>query len=628
MNKVSSMKRLIRYIFQKNKGKMAVVIVCLFFAAIASSASGVFLFFLVDNVITPALSEGFDAVSARFFMLVAAMVLVYGLGTLAAFTYSRIMASLGQQTLNRLRKEMFSAMESLPVAYFDTNKHGDIMSHYTNDIDAIRQFISQSMIQFINTIFSLIILTCAMLFISVWLTVAVYACAGAMLVVIKKLGRRSAQCFVAQQISTAKLEGFIEEIIHGEKVVKVFTHEAQTILDFKTVNEKVRQDSRLANEYGNIVMPVLASIGNYMYVLLAILGGIILLIPNAVNLSLTGLGTMSAGIIVSFLSMSRQFGQSIAQVSQQTSMCAMAFAGAKRVFELTDQPAETDNGYVTLVRAEKDSAGNLSESSEKTGCWAWKHPHSDGSVTYTELKGNIVLDHVDFAYEPGHTVLHDICINAKAGEKIAFVGATGAGKTTITNLINRFYDIADGKIRYDGININKIRKADLRNSLTVVLQDTCLFSGTVMETIRYGRLDATDEEVIEAAKTANAYDFITKLPEGFHTMLTSDGGNLSQGQRQLLSIARAAVADTPLLILDEATSSIDTHTEKIVQQGTDRLMQGRTVFVIAHRLSTVQSSNNIIVLDHGRIIEEGTHSELIQKRGQYYQLYTGALELE
>lgn len=628
MNKISSMKRLIGYIFKHNKLKMTIVIICLFFSAIASAASGVFLYFLINNVITPAIEYGFSSVTKTFTAIIVAMAIVYGMGTLAALIYSRIMASVGQQTLNRLRKDMFAKMEVLPISYFDTNSHGDIMSYYTNDIDAIRQFISQSMIQIINTCFTLVILTIAMLLISVWLTIAVYICAAIMVIVIKKIGGKSAKGFIAQQTSTAKLEGYIEEIVNGEKVVKVFTHEEPTIARFTELNDTVKSDSAKANGYGNIIMPTLNSIGNYMYVLLAVTGGVILMIPGAMNLSLTGIAAMSVAVIVSFLSMSRQFGQSIAQVSQQTSMCAMAFAGAGRIFALIDETPETDDGYVTLVNAVKGENGELTESEIKTGLWAWKHPHHDGTVTLTELKGNIVFEHVDFGYRPNELVLHDISIDAQAGKKIAFVGATGAGKTTITNLINRFYDIADGKIRYDNININKIKKADLRNSLTVVLQDTNLFTGTVRENIRYGRQDATDEEVCDAAKTANAYDFIEKLPEGFDTVLTADGANLSQGQRQLISIARAAIADTPLLIMDEATSSIDTRTEKIVQQGTDQLMKGRTVFVIAHRLSTVQSSDNIIVLDHGRIIEEGSHEELIEKRGEYYRLYTGAFELE
>ena len=628
VKKTSSMKRLIKYIFSHNKAAMTIVTICLFVSAIASSASGVFLFFLINNVITPAVSNGFASVAGTFVALIASMAVVYGLGILATTGYSFIMAKMGQTTLNRLRKDMFAKMEQLPVKYFDSHKHGDIMSYYTNDIDAIRQFISQSMIQIMNTVFTLVILTVAMLYFSVWLTIIVYACAAVMFVVIKKVGGKSAKNFVAQQHSTAKVEGFIEETIGGEKVVKVFTHEQRSIEDFRKINSVVKTDSAKANEYGNVIMPCLGSIGNYMYVLLAFIGGVFCLVAGFKNVSLTGVSAMSAAVIVSFLQMSRQFGQSIAQVSQQTSMCAMAFAGADRIFALIDEKPEDDDGYVTLVNAKYDGNGALCECKEKTDIWAWKHPHHDGTTTLTELKGNIVLDHVDFGYEENHLVLHDISINAAAGQKMAFVGATGAGKTTITNLINRFYDIADGKIRYDGININKIKKADLRNSLTVVLQETNLFTGTVADNIRYGKLDATDEEVVAAAKTANAYDFIMKLPDGFNTMLTSDGANLSQGQRQLLSIARAAIADTPLLILDEATSSIDTRTEKLVQKGTDEIMKGRTVFVIAHRLSTVQNADKILVLDHGRIIEKGNHEELIAKRGTYYQLYTGAFELE
>lgn len=625
---VSNMVRLIKYIYSHNKAAMIIVTVCLLLSALASASSGIFLFVVVDDVITPALSDGFDSVAGSFVALICAMCAVYGVGIIASLTYSFIMAQLGQKTLNSLRKDMFAKMQKLPIRYFDRNKHGDIMSYYTNDIDAIRQFISQSMIQIINTVFTLVILTVVMLYFSLWLTIIVYACAAVMIVVIKKIGGKSTKNFVAQQRSTAQIEGFIEEIINGEKVVKAYTHEKETIKDFRRINAIVKNDSAQANRYGNVVMPTLGGIGNLMYVILAVIGGVLCMITGFDNVSLTGLSAMSAAVIVSFLSMSRQFGVSIAQVSQQTSMCAMAFAGAGRVFALIDEEPETDEGYVTLVNAERNADGELSECERTTGLWAWKHPHHDGTTTLTELKGNIVLDHVDFGYDEGHLVLHDICINAPAGQKMAFVGATGAGKTTITNLINRFYDIADGKIRYDGININKIKKRDLRRSLAVVLQDTNLFTGTVADNIRYGKLDATDEEVVAAAKIANAYDFIMKLPQGFDTMLTGDGSNLSQGQRQLLSIARAAIADAPLLILDEATSSIDTRTEKVVQQGTDKIMEGRTVFVIAHRLSTVKSSNKILVLDHGRIIEEGSHQELIDKKGMYYQLYTGAFELE
>ncbi|MDD4291734.1 MAG: ABC transporter ATP-binding protein [Clostridia bacterium] len=628
VNKVSSMKRLIKYIFSHNKVAMTAVITSIFVSAVASSASGIFLFLLINNVITPALSSGFSSVVGTFVSIIVSMAVVYGLGVLSSFIYSFVIAKLGQSTLNSLRKDMFAKMEMLPVSYFDSNKHGDIMSYYTNDIDAIRQFISQSMIQIINTVFTLVILTVAMLIISIWLTIVVYVSAVVMVFIIKRIGGKATVNFVKQQDSTAKLEGFIEEIIGGEKVVKVFTHEAASTADFRKLNHVVKDDSVKANEFGNIVMPILSSIGNYMYVLIAVVGGIFCLISGFKNLSLTGFSAMNAAVIVSFLSMSRSFGQSIAQVSQQTSMCAMAFAGADRVFALIDEEPEYDDGAITLVNVRKTSDGTLSECTERTETWGWKGVNSNGETILTELNGNIVLNHVDFGYVADEIVLHDICINAKAGEKMAFVGATGAGKTTITNLINRFYDVADGSIFYDGINIKDIKKADLRRSLTVVLQDTNLFTGTVKENISYGKLDANDEEIYSAAKTANAYDFIEKLPNGFGTMLSSDGANLSQGQRQLLSIARASIADTPLLILDEATSSIDTRTEKLVQKGTDKLMDGRTVFVIAHRLSTVRSSDMILVLDHGRIIEEGNHKELISKQGTYYQLYTGAFELE
>ncbi len=624
----SGMKRLVRYIWEHNRVKLTIVGVCLLITALASSASGLFLYMLTARVITHALSDGFDSVLPQFAGILTAMICVYAAGVAAAAAYSFIMARMGQRTLNSLRKDMFARMEKLPVRYFDRNKHGDIMSYYTNDIDAIRQFISQSMVQIVNTLFTLIILTCYMLYYSIWLTLVVYGCAAVMLVVVKNIGGKSADRFVRQQHSTAQMEGFIEEIANGQKVVKVFTHEDRTLEDFRKLNAQVRRDASGANEYGNIVMPILGGIGNYMYVLLAFIGGALCMVTGAGNFSLTGFAPMSVAVIISFLAMSRQFGQSIAQVSHQTSMCAMAFAGAKRVFALIDEKPEEDNGYVSLVTVKRDENGALVETDERTHHWAWKHPHHDGTTTLSELKGRIVLDGVDFGYDEGHQVLYDVSITAEPGQKTAFVGATGAGKTTITNLINRFYDIQDGKIRYDGININKIKKPDLRRSLTVVLQDTNLFTGTVMDNIRYGRPDATDEEVYEAARIANAYDFIVKLPEGFNTMLTSDGANLSQGQRQLLSIARAAVADTPVLILDEATSSIDTRTEKIVQKGTDMLMQGRTVFVIAHRLSTVQSSDLILVLDHGHVIERGSHDELIKLKGTYYALYTGAFELE
>jgi ATP-binding cassette subfamily B multidrug efflux pump len=623
-NNSKSMKRLIGYLFKHNKLSMTLVIISIFFSAIASSASGIFIYYLLNNVVAPAIQNGFASVAATLTGLIIAMAVVYGLGVLASWAYSFIIAKVGQRTLNLLRKEMFSKMEELPISYFDKNKHGDIMSYYTNDIDSIRQFFSQSLVQIINTIFTLIILTVFMLYYSVTLTAVVYLCAIIMIIIIKTIGGKSSRYFVKQQTSTAKFEGYVTEMMNGEKVIKAYNHENEAIASFGKLNSQVEEDSSTANVYGNSIMPILGSIGNYLYVLIAIIGGIMTMVPSFQNLSLTGFGAMSAAIIVSFLSMSRQFGQSIAQVSQQTSMCAMAFAGADRVFALIDENKEIDEGKVTLVSVAKSSDGSLIESPDATGHWAWKK--EDGSLT--ELRGNIVFKDVDFSYEPNHIVLHDLCLDGDPGKKIAFVGATGAGKTTITNLINRFYDIQKGTITYDDIPIKSIKKSSLRNSVTVVLQDTNLFSGTVRDNIRYGKLEASDEEVDNAAKTANAYDFIKKLPNGFDTELSNNAASLSQGQRQLISIARAAIANTPVLILDEATSSIDTRTEQMVQKGTEKIMDGRTTFVIAHRLSTVQNSDEIIVLDHGRIIEKGNHSSLMKERGTYYQLYTGAFELE
>ncbi len=621
---MKNMKRLVGYIFSHNKFKMTIVIISVFFAAIASSASGIFIYYLIYNVITPALSDGFSSVVGTFTALIIAMVVVYSLGVIASLVYSFIMAHLGQETLNKLRKDMFTNMEELPIKYFDQTKHGDIMSYYTNDIDAIRQFISQSMVQIINTFFTLIVLTFFMLYYSIPLTIAVYICAISMVVVISKVGGKSSKFFVSQQTSTGKLEGYITEMMNGQKAVKVFNHEDEAITDFKKLNNQVKDDSSTANQYGNIVMPILSSIGNYLYVLIALLGAVMSLIPSFRNFSLTGWSEMSAAIIVSFLTMSRQFGQSIATVSQQTSMCAMAFAGAGRVFTLVDEKHEEDDGKTVLINVVKNDDGSLKETSQRTDHWAWKNQKGE----LTELKGHIVLKDVNFAYDGKNLVLHDININGEPGKKMAFVGATGAGKTTITNLMNRFYDIDSGEITYDGIDIKEIKKDSLRSSLTIVLQDTNLFTGTVKDNIRYGRLDASDEDIYKAAKIANAYDFINKLPNGFDTVLTNNGTNLSQGQRQLLSIARASLADTSVLILDEATSSIDTRTERMVQKGTDQIMENRTTFVIAHRLSTVQSSDEIIVLDHGRIIEQGNHTQLLNLKGTYYQLYTGAFELE
>ena len=626
MNKNASMKRLIKYIFSHNKGKMAVVIVCLFFSAIASSASGVFLFVLIDGVITPALSDGFASVSGTFAAIMAAMALVYGLGTLAAFTYSRTMASVGQRTLNRLRKDMFAKMEKLPISYFDTHKHGDIMSYYTNDIDALRQMISQSFPQLLMSGVVVLTVFFIMLYYSIWLTLAVLVGVVAMVLITEKVGGGSARHFFRQQAAIGKEEGFVEEMMNGQKVIKVFCHEEESKKDFDRINDALFDEARKANRYANMLGPILNNIGNVLYVVIAFVGGVLLLF-QVQNLSISGLA-LSISVVVPFLNMTKQFAGNIGQVSHQVNSVVMGLAGANRLFELIDEKPEVDDGYVTLVNAEEKD-GKIVEADHRTGMWAWKHPHqADGSVTYTRLQGDVRLFDVDFSYDGKKTVLHHITVYAEPGQKVAFVGATGAGKTTITNLINRFYDIADGKIRYDGININKIKKADLRRSLGIVLQDTNLFTGTVMENIRYGRLDASDEECIAAAKLAGADDFITRLPDGYDTFITGNGANLSQGQRQLLSIARAAVADPPVMILDEATSSIDTRTEAIVQRGMDALMKGRTVFVIAHRLSTVKNSDVIMVLEQGSIIERGSHEKLLEEKGKYYQLYTGAFELE
>jgi len=537
------------------------------------------------------------------------------------------MAVVSHSVLKNIRNQMFEHMQTLPIRYFDTNTNGAVMSYYTNDTDTLRQMVSQSLPQVISSAISLVVVFISMLACSVWLTLIVIACAFLMMKVTGKIGGKSAGFFMKQQKSLAGLNGYIEEMINGQKVVKVFNHEDEAKEEFDRRNDELCDNATSANKFANILGPVNNNLGHIEYVVLAIIGGA-MAIGGVTNLSLTGgFNVLTLGAIASFLTLSRNFMQPINQVAHQINFVAMALAGAERIFSLLDEKPEADDGYVTLVYA-KEENGQLIESEKKTGLWAWKHQHQDGTLTYKKLEGDVVLENVDFAYEEGKPVLHDISLYAKPGQKVAFVGATGAGKTTITNLINRFYDIADGKIRYDGININKIKKADLRHSLGVVLQDVNLFTGTVMENIRYGKLDATDEECIAAAKLANAHDFITRLPEGYNTLLTGDGSGLSQGQRQLISIARAAVADPPVMILDEATSSIDTRTEALVQRGMDSLMHGRTVFVIAHRLSTVQNSDVIMVLDHGRIIERGTHEQLIAEKGQYYQLYTGAFELE
>lgn len=621
--------RLLRYMFKYYKGALIGVFFCITVNAMAAMSSSIFIERLISDVIEPGIANGYDAVKKTMWTMLAIIIAIYVAGIICGFVYTRIMAHVTQGFLMHVRKDMFNKMQSLPIKYFDTHTHGDIMSCYTNDTDALRQLISQSIPQAYFSMIAIVMLFFTMIYYSIWLTLLILLGVAFMLWTTKAVGGRSARFFIRQQASMGKEEGFVEEMMNGQKVIKVFCHEEQSKEDFDKINEQLFRDSDSANKFGNILMPTINNIGHVLYVLVAIIGGLLVL-GNVPNLSLRGLDKVGIeiSVIIAFLQMSRQFTMNIGQVSSQLNAVVMATAGAGRIFELLDQEPEADEGYVTLVNA-KEVDGQLVECEERTGIWAWKHPHkADGTITYERLAGDIELNEVDFGYTPEKMVLHDVTIHAKPGQKIAFVGATGAGKTTITNLINRFYDIADGKIRYDKININKIKKGDLRRSLGIVLQDTNLFTGTIMDNIRYGRLDATDEECIAAAKLANAHDFITRLPNGYDTMLTGDGANLSQGQKQLLSIARAAVADAPVMILDEATSSIDTRTEALVQQGMDRLMEGRTVFVIAHRLSTVQNSDVIIVLDHGRIIERGSHDELIAQKGQYYQLYTGAFELE
>ncbi len=622
--------KLFKYIGHYYKWELLAVTVCIIITAIAGISSSVFLKILVDDIAIPGSQQGFDAVKDELVTVICIMAGIYCVGLLCSFTYNRLMAIITQGFLKHVRVDMFNKMQTLPVRYFDTNTHGDIMSYYTNDVDALRQLISQSVPQCLMSAASIIVLLVVMLISSVYLTLVVLFGVALMVVVTKVIGGRSARFFIRQQNSIGKTEGFAEEMLNGQKVIKVFCHEEAAKADFEKVNSELFNNADKANKFGNMLMPAIANLGHVAFVLVAIIGGV-LVDANVHNLTITGLeaSVITMGAIVSFLNMSRQFTLNFSQVSMQINAVVMAIAGAERIFELLANESEVDDGYVELVNANIDDEGNITESAERTGRWAWRHPHkAEGTITYTELKGDIQMFNVDFGYVPEKLVLHDITLYAKPGQKIAFVGATGAGKTTITNLINRFYDIEDGKIRYDGININKIKKADLRRSLGMVLQDTNLFTGTIMDNIRYGRLEATDEECMEAAKLAGAHDFITRLPEGYNTMLTGDGSNLSQGQKQLLSIARVAVADPPVLILDEATSSIDTRTEYLVQKGMDALMEGRTVFVIAHRLSTIQNSDAIMVLDHGRIIERGSHEELIAKKGQYYQLYTGAFELE
>ena len=620
------LRRLIRMVFEFFPVLLPVALVCILINAVVSSMPAVFMQNVIAVVEDTYESGDWSLASGRILKLLTILVTMYVISLIAGAAYNQMMAIITQGTLAKLRKKTFDHMQDLPIRYFDTHNHGDIMSFYTNDIDTLRQLISQSLPQMMISGVTLLSVFCIMMYYSIWLAMIVVFGVVIMTFLARYISGHSSSLFLKQQINIAKLEGYMEEMMSGQKVVKVFCHEDGAKAGFDAINDVVFQTARKANGYANILMPLIGNIGNVMYVIVALAGGTLLL-AGAPNLSLSGMA-FSISIVVPFLNMTKQFAGAIGQVSNQVNMVVMGLAGAHRLFTLLDEKPETDEGYVTLVNAKVKEDGSLEECPERTNIWAWKHPHHDGTVTYTRLEGDVRFFNVDFAYEPGKTVLHDISLYAKPGQKVAFVGSTGAGKTTITNLINRFYDIADGKIRYDGININKIKKADLRHSLGIVLQDTNLFTGTVMENIRYGNLDASDEECIAAAKLAGADDFISRLPEGYNTMLMGNGANLSQGQRQLLAIARAAVADPPVMILDEATSSIDTHTEAIVQRGMDALMTGRTTFVIAHRLSTVQNSNAIMVLDHGRIIERGTHEDLIKLKGTYYQLYTGALELD
>lgn len=626
--KPGTMKRFIKYLVDHYKGRLILVTCCIILAAVGSSLSNVFMQQIIDKVVVPGLKSGMGPVQAQFTQIVITMITVYILGAVASAIYTQIMAGVTQGTLKLLRDEMFTAMEKLPIKYFDTHAHGDIMSTYTNDVDAIRQMIGQSIPSLFQAILSVTVIILMMLRYSLWLTLVVFAVVFLMFRVTKLLGKESSTYMMRQQKSLAKEEGFIEEMMKGQKVVKVFTHEEESKKTFDELNEQLFKDSSRANAAGNVLMPILGNIGNIEYVLLALIGGLLVYF-GATNISLTGVHPITLGIIVSFLGMSRQLSQTIGQMSSQVPVISMALAGASRVFTLIDEKPEEDEGYVTLVNVLKGENGEFIETDHNTEMWAWKRMTPGyPEPQYIEVKGDVRMEDVDFGYTEEKQVLHDVSLFAKPGQKIAFVGATGAGKTTITNLINRFYDISDGKIRYDGINIQHIRKPDLRHSLGIVLQDVNLFTGTVMDNIRYGRLDATDEECIAAAKLANADDFITRLPDGYDTMLSGNGSQLSQGQRQLISIARAAVADPPVMILDEATSSIDTRTEALVQRGMDNLMKGRTVFVIAHRLSTVRNADAIMVLDQGRIIERGDHDELMKQKGTYYQLYTGAFELE
>ena len=616
--------RLMRYV-GAYRLRLVFVVLCIVLNAVVGVLSSLFLQTLIDDYITPLLTAAVPDF-AGLLRTVLVMACIYLAGVAAGYLYNRLMVVVAQGVLKQIRDDMFSHMQTLPIRYFDTHSHGEVMSHYTNDTDTLRQMIAQALPQVFSSVITVVAVFAAMLSVSLWLTLFVLIYAVVMMLVTKRLSGQSGKYFVRQQRSMADVNGFIEEMVGGQRVIKVFCHEEKTKEEFARRNGELCLNATEANKFANILMPIMNNMGHALYVLLAVLGAALGL-AGVTNVSLTGTNVLTLGMIASFMTLSRSFVMPLSQVSQQLSSIIMALAGAERIFRLMDEEPEQDGGYVTLVNARREN-GALVEAERRTGLWAWKHPHHDGTVSYTELTGDIVLDDVDFGYEREKPVLHSVSLYAKPGQKIAFVGATGAGKTTITNLINRFYDIADGKIRYDGININKIRKSDLRRSLGMVLQDVNLFTGTVMENLRYGKLDATDGECVAAAKLVNADSFIRMLPDGYQTVLSGDGSGLSQGQRQLLSIARAAVADPPVMILDEATSSIDTRTESIVQKGMDALMHGRTVFVIAHRLSTVRNADAIMVLEHGRIIERGDHASLIRQRGAYYRLYTGAFELE